>query len=334
MLSREQRNHVDMYALRNGMRNIAYISGIARNVSARSGYIQQTRNLNQLIPFELDGTDSMPGWIREGAVIKIIARVTGRLVRRNDDSDSKGGQQREMVLRVMKFEVPSVLEMPPEAAWAMSVPKGAPSNDETPEDGKHGLPFSKGSNLVEIAGFVSGVLLRKAGVPGPDGKRPSGCLLLNIQQTKNPDEAIPVRVYGKLTEAIESKIKLGSPVYIQSGEARIDVKETGVMLEGDIAEVTKVLYVKSQGLFIATRDHIAQQPQWAIDLALAGRALKGKPPAAAATEAAERPALKVAALEEGAATAAAATPAAEQLDAEDEAAVAAAAAELGVTTKR
>lgn len=334
MLSREQRNHVDMYALRNGMRNIAYISGIARNVTARSGFIQQTRNLNQLIPFELDGSDTMPGWIREGAVIKIIARVNGHVLKRSGEPDAKGGGlQREMALKVMKFEVPSVLEMPPEAAWAMSVPKGAPSSDETPEEGKHGLPFSKGSNLVEIAGFVSGVLLRKAGVPGPDGKRPSGCLLLNIQQTKNPDEAIPVRVYGKLTEAIESKIKLGSPVYIQSGEARIDVKETGVILEGGIAEVTKVLYVKSQGLFIATRDHIMQQPQWAIELALAGRAMKGKPPAAGAAtagEAAERPALQVVAPEAKTDT----TPTAAQLDADEEAAVAAAAAELGAGTAR
>ena len=329
MLSREQRNHVDTYAFRNGMRNIAYISGIARNVTGRTGFIQQTRNLNQMIPFELDSGDQMPAWVSDGKVVKIVARVTARVVKKKDESDPKSAALRETVLRVLKFEMPSVLEMPPEAAWAMSVPKGAPTNDDTPEDGKHGLPFSKGSNEVKIAGFVSGVMYRKAGVPGPDGRMPSGCLHLLIQQTKNPDEAIPVRVYGKLSEATEGRIKLGSPVFVQQGEARIDVKETGVMLEGGIAEVTKTPYIKSQGLFVATRDHIMQQPDWAIALALAGRALKTKAPSRSQQQAgeAERPALKVVPHDEDGATSVNQT--AEELDAAEMAAVAAAAAELG-----
>lgn len=332
MLSLEQRNYVELYNKVGGMRNVAYISGLAQKITARGGFIQQTPNLNQMIPFELEGKASMPANIRDGSVIKIVARVGGRLVKPKEGADPKAPLQREMVLRVLKFETPSVLEMPPEAAWAMSVPKGAPVGEDRPEDGKHGQPFTRGSNLVEVAGFVSGVFLRKAGVPGPDGKRPSGCLHLLIQQTKNPDDAIPVRVYGKLSEAIEGKIKLGSPVYIQSGEARIDVKETGVMLEGGLAEVTKVMYVKSQGLAVATRELINDQPEWAIELARAGLALKGKGPKPAGVGTA-RPALQVATPEEepAAVETATATAAAggSALDGDDEAALAAATAELG-----
>ena len=303
MLSREQRNYTDTYAFKNGMYNIAYVSGQAQGITPRGGYIQQTRNLNHLIPFTLEGSDRMPGWVRDGAVVKIIARVTGRIVAGASDADPKAGVRRECVLRALAFERPSVLEMPPEAAWAMSVPKGAPISNDVPANGMYGLPFSKGSNDVQIAGHVSGIWFRKGALPGPDGKRPSGCLHVLIQQTPNSDDSIPVRCYGRLSEALERHIKLGSPILIQNGEIRIDIKETGVIGPDGLAVVTKFAYIKSQGLHVATRDHILEQYDWARALAKLGMAKRDKPAVEAQeATATERPALKVVSDHEVAAT--------------------------------
>lgn len=332
MLSLEQRRNIENYGMRNGMVNVAFVSGIARNISPnrRSGFIQQTRNLNQLIPFITEGDDFVPAWVTEGNVVKIIARVNGRIGKQANPDDPKSVAIRDTTLRAMRFEQPSVLEMPPEAAWRMSPPKGAPVSDETPGEGNYGDPFSKGSNEVRIAGWVSGVYFRKAGVPGPDGKKPSGCLHVLIQQTKNPDEAIPVRIYGKLSQEHENHIKLGSPVLIQQGEFRIDVKETGVVGADGVAEVTKYAFVKSPGLHVANRSHINEQHDWAMEIALRGKAArdaksKGGAAPAAPLPPAERPALKIVADPEASAEA----PTRQALDAEEQAAIAAATAELG-----
>ena len=102
-------------------------------------------------------------------------------------------------------------------------------------------------------------------------------------------------------------------------------------LEGGLAEVTKVMYVKSQGLAVATRELINDQPEWAFELARAGLALKGKGPKPGVGTA--RPALQVAAPEEepaaATATAAAETAGGPAMDADDEAELAAATAALG-----
>jgi hypothetical protein len=231
--------------------------------------------------------------------IKIVGRLTGAILKGKEGDDLKE-QHRVVVVKVLSFEQPSILEMPAEECWQMSVAKGAPEAPVMPKG--FGLPHSKSSNTVQIAGYVSGVMFRKAGVPGADGKRKGGCLQLLIRQTKNPEEAVPVRIYGeKITKEYERTVQLGMPVKITQGDLRVDVKETGGDEVDGIAEVSKMPYIRSNGLFVATRDDIKSQPDWAIQLALQGR--QKKSPAAAtagaaaatpaAIESGQRPALTV-----------------------------------------
>jgi hypothetical protein len=301
MLSKEQRLYVDNFAFRNGMRNVCFISGLAREIGARSGYVLQTKNDNLKIPFVVDGNGTIPSWVREGEPVKIVGRLTGAILK-GKEGDVE--QHRVVVVKVLSFEHPSILEMPAQECWEMSVAKGAPTATVMPKG--FGLPMSKSSNTVQIAGYVSGVMFRKPGVPGPDGKKKGGCLQVLIRQTKNPDEAVPVRIYGdKITKEYERTVRLGTPVVITQGDLRVDVKETGGEEVDGIAEVSKMPYIRSNGLFVATRDHIHSQPDWAIQLALQGREKK-KPAAEAvagaaqpAIESAQRPALSVATAGDG-----------------------------------
>lgn len=283
---------MDTAKYRGGMLNICYISGYAREIGARSGFILQTTNDNLKVPFIIDKADTMPNWVREGVPVKIVGRLTGKILQSDNASKEL---HRVAVVKVLSFEIPSILEMPAEACWEMSLPKGAPAAPFDPKKGKHGLPNTKSSNTVQLAGYVGGVIFRKAGVPGPDGKRKGACLQVLIRQTKNADEAVPVRIYGdKITKEYERTVKLGTPVVITQGDLRVDVKETGGDAVDGISEVSKMPYIRTNGLFVANRDHIQSQPDWAMQLAMQGR--ERKKPAGEAVPGAtptERPALKV-----------------------------------------
>jgi hypothetical protein len=270
MLSKEQRHRMDHISYRNGMRNIVYIAGLARGITAKGGWIQQTRNENHMIPFVVDEGSVVPSWVRDRSVVKVVGRISGAMLPRENEADPAGVRQRVAVLRAIHFELPSVLEMPPEEAWTMSIPKRAPASDARPAEGMVGVPNSRNSNRVEVAGFVAGVMLRRSGVPGSDGYQQNGCIHVLVQQTSDPAEAVPVRIYGRLSAEYEKKIRLGSPVYVPLGEMRVDAKEVGEPDADGIAPVRKVPYVRSSSLHVATPDQIQSQPAWAEALALEG----------------------------------------------------------------
>jgi hypothetical protein len=264
MLSVEQRHFTDAYQFRGVMRNIAYVSGFARYVSSRGGYIQQTRNENLMIPFMVDKGDSVPGWVQDQGIVKVVARVVGVKL---------PSGHRVCVLRTLRFETPSILELPPEAAWENSPTPGAPRSEFVPKFGQAGLPFTKRSNEIHLAGFAAGVMLDRAGTPKEGGgERSDDRLLILLQQTKSPDDAIPIRMYGKHTGANGSRIRLGTPLCFRKAEIRIDAKGTGEMEEGSIEKAMKYAYIKSGvQISIATRDDIQIQPDRAVRLAIEGR---------------------------------------------------------------
>lgn len=285
------------------MRNVCFISGLAREIGTRSGYVLQTRNDNLKIPFVVDRNGTIPNWVREGEPVKIVGRLTGAVLKGKDGEQSKE-QHRVVVVKVLSFERPTILEMPAQECWERSVADGAPTAPVTATN--YGLPHSKSSNTVQIAGFVSGVIYRKAGVPDAEGRRKGACLLVLVRQTKDPDEAIPVRIYGdKITKEYERTVRLGTPVVITQGDLRVDVKETGGGDVEGIAEVSKMPYIRSNGLHVATRDHIQIQPDWAVELAKKGREKKARGEAPAnpgqlSAEVARRPALQIATAASGA----------------------------------
>lgn len=269
MLSRENRNNLDAYGFREGMRNVVYVCGFARFMTKRSGFIQQTKNENHFIPFVLKDRDTMPKVAKEGAFVKVMAHVIGAKL---------PSGHRICVLRAFNIEEADVLDAPPESVWDIQPPPGAPVSDFRPKFGKGGVELSGRSNMVHIAGFVGGLLFERKGKIKDDGTpRSNDCLRVLIRQTDKDEEAIPVKIYGSAAGPQAKVLKLGQPVYVRFSKIEIDVKKTGKVGEDGIEEVMKYPQLKTTEIIKhADRDVITRVPAWAIQLAMEGRA-QGRP---------------------------------------------------------
>jgi hypothetical protein len=259
MLSAEQRLYSNIHQSRNGMRNICWIAGIAREIHSKGGFIQQTKNMNHMIPFKMGPSDVVPNRYGEYSEIKIHGRIRG-------GRHAVTGE-RIVEITATAVDAPSVLDLPPQAAWDHSLPKGAPSDTFTPKFGRGGLDFTQAASRAEVAGFVSGFQLKKPGTLNEKGEASGGCLTILIQQTENPDDAIPVRLMGSRSVIVATKIKIGSPVYVKDGEIRVRIKETGDPAgEDGIVPVHKYPYIHASMLYVASRNEISEQPDWALKL--------------------------------------------------------------------
>lgn len=269
MLSRENRNNLDAYGFREGMRNVVYLCGFARYMTKRSGFIQQTRNENHFIPFILKDRDTMPAVAKEGAFIKVMAHVIGAKL---------PSGHRICVLRAFNIEKADVLDAPPESVWDIQPPAGAPVSEFRPKFGKGGVELSGRSNMAHIAGFVGGLLFERKGKIKEDGTpRSNDCLRVLIRQSEKDEEAIPVKIYGSAAAPQAKALKLGQPVYVRFSKIEIDVKKTGNVGGDGIEEVMKYPQLKTTEIIKhADRDVITRVPQWAIQLAMEGRA-QGRP---------------------------------------------------------
>lgn len=281
MLSMDAKQYVDAYRFQNGMLNAAWIAGYMRRPSDKGEppqhfHIQQTANLNHMLPIHLrNHTDVIPARYKDQAPVKCICRVTGRKL---EDGE------RIAVLECMDFDSPTILDMPPEDQFSVKVPDNIPSDDFRPN--KTGMKLSRRSNVVQIAGFVSGIVM----IPAVPGKDRFSCLQLMVSQKQDLDLAVPVRIRSKSAEAMADMVKLGMPVLINDGEFRVRVKETGEPAdERGINPVVKYPYIEARMIKMASADDIlGDTPAWAYDLAKAGRARKPRPeqqaPAGAGTD--------------------------------------------------
>ena len=258
MLSAESQFSSEVYAYKNGMCNLLWVTGYVGSLHARGGMLYTSGNGNQAIAFELAPTDSMPRRIREGSVTKIVGRIEGRRHPQTGEPTA--------VVRVLSFQVPRVLDMPPDSAWNHSLPKGAPASPFKPGQGQAGLGLRNTSNIVDLAGIVTGLRLKRPGAVREDGTQSTGCLYLLLQQTEDPTESIPIRIYGRFSGQEERAIKLGTCVRAKASTLRVDSKRTGNMLDGGLEEVNSYLYVRSPGLYVATREDIQTIPTWAKSL--------------------------------------------------------------------
>jgi hypothetical protein len=259
MLSQEHRSNFDAYSMVSGMRNVVFATGIVSELDARGGKLLQTRYANLAIPFRLADHDSMPARVRRGNPVKIIGRVEGGRHPQTGEPTS--------VLRVLRFESPRVMDLPPEAAWEVSVRKGVAQADVTPTTGQTGLANNRNANMAWVAGFVAAARLRKAGAATQNGPAGSDCLYLLLQQTEDPTKAIPVRLYGRVSGLHERAIRVGSPIQVRDGALRVDAKPTGEVLENGLEVVNTYTYVKATALHTATKDDIVEIPEWARRLA-------------------------------------------------------------------
>lgn len=268
MLSKEQLRYDQLYAYRAGMLNNAWIAGVARFIKKREGYIQQTNNLNHMIPFMLDEGDSMPSWVKDGVPLKINARL----------HSARDGQDTVVILRAIGFEHPSIIDMPPREWFDFQVKQGVPTEQVPIADAPdrsmkfEGFKVADTGNMVRVAGFVSGFVIEPAGSLQSDGSTSNGCVILSLRQTRDPDDVVPIRCYGGKADVLGRRLDIGFPIYVE-GKLRMRVKETGEPAGPDgIIPTRKLLYVHTNILNVANPgSHIQIEPTWAKEMALEHR---------------------------------------------------------------
>ena len=264
MLSRDAKAYVDTFQYYNGMLNVGWLAGyLRRSEEDRQFSIQQTNNLNHALPVTLRQGDVLPGRFKDLSRLKVTCRIAGKKLESGE---------RVAVMEVLGLDVPTVLDMPPVDQWNYMLPEGVPGSEFKPSEG--GTTFSKNSNVVKIAGYVCGVAVEPAGSINEKGNVSTGCLKLLVAQKGDFDNAIPVRIYGKLAEAQADRLRLGMPVLIDDGEYRIRIKKTGEPAgEDGVEPVAKYPYIQAKVIKLANRDvMMGDAPQWAVDLANIGRA--------------------------------------------------------------
>lgn len=269
MLSVEQRKYDQLYAYRAGMVNTVWVAGIARLITAKGGFVQQTNNLNQMIPFVVADGDALPNWVKDGVNLKVIARVHSSRV---DDEPI-------VVLTALSFETPSIIDMPPREAWERHVREGVPSDDVKPEAYRpDGAQFSTGGvrvadtgNMAKVAGFVSSFHVERPGARKSDGTVTQGCLIITLRQTRDRDDLIPVRCYGSKAEALARRLEVGMPVKVD-GKIRVRLKNTGEPADAQgVMPVNKYPYLHANKLCVANREDIREEPKWAQEMVLEHR---------------------------------------------------------------
>ncbi|AOZ11176.1 hypothetical protein [Cupriavidus malaysiensis] len=281
MLSKEQQVESDLWKYRNGMVNVAWLVGVARNVTKRGGDLQQTNNLNHTIPFHLNEGDSMPSRVSDRATIKVVGRLGGEKV----------GDDYSVVLRVLSFHTPSVIDLPPRRFWNQVLRPGIPQDDVRPdtyaEESVQALTGGRinegSSNTVRVAGFVAAYRLQRAGAKKENGELSNGALLLLLRQTKDEKDLLPIMIYGRLAEAHANRIQIADALLID-GRLRVDAKPTGEPAGPDgIVPVKRRLYIQANTISsVDFGSEIKTVPDWAKDLYESVRKEPGRRPTGAA----------------------------------------------------
>lgn len=298
-LNLASRTMLHTYNRVNGMVNTAWISGYLRGITPNRKiiYIQQTNNENQFLPVLLPDGYKLPDTFKEFSPISAVCHILGRPM--------GSGQQMAMAKALGVYE-PNVLEMqlpsavrnaaygsgmedeveaflrgakgdegsaegkvsvmPPDSSFLHKVPEGAPESKFKPFTGRDDKLFDA-SNIVRVAGFVHDLMLERA----DEEKGVNGKLELLIRQQNEPNYAIPIWYYGKLSEAVADRLEVGLPILIV-GKLRIHVRKTGMKDEATGLEIVdKRPYIHCEGPPMVPKIHpkdgaITHLPDWAWEL--------------------------------------------------------------------
>lgn len=284
MLSQEQLRHEQAYSTRNGMMNVCWVAGMARQVqdSPGSGFIQQSNNLNQMIPWEIQQQDRLPQHVREGVNIKVVGRL-------HSGVNGKGDHQVRVV--ALAFPAPDYRDLPPQEAWLAELRTGIPRDKlRPPEYGPSETEISAGDethrlknyrvsstgNMVKMAGFIAGWNYEPKGAPKADGGRNNGQLTILLRQSASPDDLIPVVIRSNNVAEYARGIKLGYPCYVV-GWLEMILKNAGPAPEdGSPIPVISRLMIRANALKAPGAREIAHYPDWAQALAREGESKRAK----------------------------------------------------------
>lgn len=214
MLSLTARSKADRHQFVGGFKNIAYLVGYVRHVSKGGFLLQMNNSENLMIPVRFAPGKKLPRDFREKDPMKVYAQMVG----------IKEGDSRRTYLVARRFDRPNVLELPNARSFRGTVHEQSTEDEKFRPYGS-GNSASTASNQCMLAGYVAGYSVREARVL-EDGSEVNGRLLIDIQQTEDPNRIIQVRLYGARYSAVASRLRVGMALVFY-GKINTDVIPTG-----------------------------------------------------------------------------------------------------------
>jgi hypothetical protein len=275
------------YRYVNGMRNIAWIVGYLRKKGDQY-FVQQNNNEEQMVPIVVPQNFILPS---ERSPIEAACHVFGE---RKDD-------EQQCYLKVFEVNRPSIRSMPVLSTWVRGSKKSGDTPAGTIDD--EFRPFlSKGeikkeflekidsdpdqvsesdkllaewfrsnrmdSRLGENANkvFLAGFLGATRFVP-PNEHQKHGYGEIYLHQYREPERAIPIRLYNNAVHGILKGLQKGRPVAF-AGQMRMKI------LPDDAGNVRhRSLHVRVEDIFVvdSEKDFMGDPPLWWGDLFREGR---------------------------------------------------------------
>lgn len=267
------------YRYVSGMRNIAWLVGYLRKRDGQY-FVQQNNNVEQMIPIAVPQGFVLPS---EFTPIEAACHIYGE--RENDEQ--------RCTLKVIEISRPSIRSMPPLSTWVRG--KGAndefrpfmsggeirrelvdkiDQNENATEHEKALAEWFRSSgnrldsrlgenaNKVFLAGFVGATRYVE-----PNEHQNHGYGEIYLHQHREPERAIPVRLYNPATLSILKGLRKGHPVAFQ-GQIRMKVLPDD---DGNVRH--RNLHVRVEDVFStdAQKDFISDPPAWWGDLFKEGR---------------------------------------------------------------
>lgn len=266
------------YRYVNGMRNIAWLVGFLRKRDGQY-FVQQNNNSEQMLPILVPQGFIMPS---EFTPIEAACHVFGG--RENDEQQA--------VLKVIEVSRPSIRSMPPLSTWVRG--KGSDEfrpfmtngeirreliekieNDEGATEHEKALVewfrssgnrfdsrLGENANKVFLAGFVGATRYIE-----PNEHQKHGYGEIYLHQHREPERAVPIRLYNPAVHSILKGLRKGRPVAFQ-GQIRMKILPDD---EGNIRH--RNLHVRVEEVFVVDRgkDFITDPPAWWGELFKEGR---------------------------------------------------------------
>jgi len=280
---------VSMYL--NGMRNVCWLAGFLRKKDGRY-FVQQNNNEEQMIPFEVDKNYPLPG---EFSPVEVTAHIHGMRL---------DGEQ-QCVIKAISVKRPSIRAMPMMPVWLLGKKgkgefnpfaslnevkkevlekrKDGAENDPSEVEqqinelfalykGRFDSRLGENSNKVFIAGFAGAARYIE-----PNEHQTNGYAEVYLHQFREPERAVPIRVYTKNVQNLLRHIKKGRPISI-AGQMRMKVLPDD---EGNVRHRSLHVRCDDIGAENVKSDFLGDVPDWWTDLFKEGMSDAAKAKAAA-----------------------------------------------------
>lgn len=267
------------YRYVNGMRNIAWVVGYLRKFDDKY-FIQQNNNVEHMLPLVIPTGFVLPP---DKTPVEIACHIYG----------DREGDEQQCYLKVIEVSRPSIRSMPPLSTWIRG--KGAKDDfkpflsskeikqefvdkiDQSESATEHEKALAEwfrssrnrmdsrlgeASNKVFLAGFVGAARF----VP-PNEHQTHGYGEIYLHQYKEPERAIPIRLYSNAVMSLMKGLRKGHPVAFQ-GQVRMKI------LPDDAGNVrSRNMHIRVDEVFAVdpNKDFVAEPPEWWTELFRAGR---------------------------------------------------------------